>query len=177
MTKPQGKGKDAVRRPQTGTGAAGRTAGVLRARQRPEIPADETRRPARSLAQTPAPSSKGAGKPGPAGQRTTPTPNPVATAKVVPITKAAIAKRAIVPQDGGRAKAVEPTALAARIEEIKALIVLGKKKGYLTYDEIMSQLPEDETSPERFDEIVRALGEMDIEVVDAPERPKTAEGE
>ena len=32
----------------------------------------------------------------------------------------------------------------ARVEEIKSLIVLGKKKGYLTYDEIMAHLPEDE---------------------------------
>ena len=41
----------------------------------------------------------------------------------------------------------------------------------------MSQLPEDEASAERFDEIFRALGEMDIEVVDAPERRKGADGE
>jgi RNA polymerase primary sigma factor len=67
-------------------------------------------------------------------------------------------------------------ATQARIEEIKALIALGKKKGYLTYDEIMAHLPEDETSADRFDEIFRALGEMDIEVVDAPERAKAAEG-
>ncbi len=64
-----------------------------------------------------------------------------------------------------------------RVEEIKALISLGKKKGYLTYDEIMSQLPEDENSAERFDEIFRTLGEMDIEVLDAPERPKAGDGE
>ncbi|MBI2115042.1 MAG: RNA polymerase sigma factor RpoD [candidate division NC10 bacterium] len=68
------------------------------------------------------------------------------------------------------------TAAPARLEEVKALIALGKKKGYLTYDEIMSQLPEDETSAERFDEIFRALGEMDIEVVDAPERAKGSDG-
>ncbi|HEU5395156.1 MAG TPA: RNA polymerase sigma factor region1.1 domain-containing protein, partial [Candidatus Methylomirabilis sp.] len=67
-------------------------------------------------------------------------------------------------------------AVQARVEEIKTLIALGKKKGYLTYDEIMAHLPEDETSAERFDEIFRALGEMDIEVVDAPERAKAAEG-
>jgi len=71
----------------------------------------------------------------------------------------------------------KPVTAAARVEEIKALIVLGKKKGYLTYDEIMSQLPEDETSAERFDEIFRALGEMDIEVVDAPDRRKGVDGE
>ena len=72
----------------------------------------------------------------------------------------------------GKAGAATPT----RIEEIKALITLGKKKGYLTYDEVMSHLPEDEASAERFDEVFRALGEMDIEVVDAPDRTKGAEG-
>ncbi|MGD0264781.1 MAG: RNA polymerase sigma factor RpoD [Candidatus Methylomirabilota bacterium] len=71
---------------------------------------------------------------------------------------------------------VKPDTLAARLEEIKTLVALGKKKGYLTYDEIMSHLPEDETSAERFDEVFRALGEMDIEVVDAPDRAKGAEG-
>ena len=89
------------------------------------------------------------------------------------------------PSPAAKAKGSKPAAAAAkaaapalvkggpsRLEEIKALVVLGKKKGYLTYDEIMGQLPEDEASAERFDEIFRALGEMDIEVVDAPERHK-----
>ena len=85
------------------------------------------------------------------------------------------------PLKGATARGVVPAAKAGaaaptRIEEIKALIALGKKKGYLTYDEIMSQLPEEEASAERFDEIFRALGEMDIEVVDAPDRTKGAEG-
>ncbi|MBS1116102.1 MAG: rpoD, partial [candidate division NC10 bacterium] len=85
---------------------------------------------------------------------------------------------AAVVEGAGKGK-LKPAAGAAapRIEEIKALVVLGKKKGYLTYDEIMSHLPEDESSAERFDEIFRALGEMDIEVVDAPERRKGTDGE
>ena len=85
---------------------------------------------------------------------------------------------AAVAEGTGKGK-LKPAAGAAapRIEEIKALVVLGKKKGYLTYDEIMSHLPEDESSAERFDEIFRALGEMDIEVVDAPERRKGTDGE
>ncbi|RPI00641.1 MAG: RNA polymerase sigma factor RpoD, partial [Zetaproteobacteria bacterium] len=69
------------------------------------------------------------------------------------------------------------TAALPRVEDIKALVALGKKKGYLTYDEIMSHLPEEESSAERFDEIFRALGEMDIEVVDAPERRKGTDGD
>jgi len=49
---------------------------------------------------------------------------------------------AAVVESAGKGK-LKPAAGAAapRIEEIKALVVLGKKKGYLTYDEIMSHLP------------------------------------
>jgi len=95
------------------------------------------------------------------------------------VRAAQAAGKAPSPVGGRTAPAPERPAAAAspRVEDVKGLIALGKKKGYLTYDEVMSHLPDDESSPERFDEIFRALGEMDIEVVDAPERPKGAEPE
>ncbi|MGH7360248.1 MAG: RNA polymerase sigma factor region1.1 domain-containing protein, partial [Candidatus Methylomirabilales bacterium] len=43
---------------------------------------------------------------------------------------------------------------AGRVEELKALIALGKKKGYLTYEEMNTHLPEDVTSPEQIDKIL-----------------------
>ncbi|MGH7424207.1 MAG: RNA polymerase sigma factor region1.1 domain-containing protein, partial [Candidatus Methylomirabilales bacterium] len=52
--------------------------------------------------------------------------------------------------------------------ELQALISLGKKKGYLTYEEINKCLPEDITSPEQIDRILIGLDEMDIEVIDSP---------
>src|SRR3990172_3413188 len=55
-----------------------------------------------------------------------------------------------------------------RVEELQALISLGKKKGYLTYEEINNRLPEDITSPEQIDRILIKLDEMDIEVIDSP---------
>ncbi|HEX9897758.1 MAG TPA: sigma-70 family RNA polymerase sigma factor, partial [Candidatus Methylomirabilis sp.] len=109
---------------------------------------------------------------------------PVVRPRISGAAKMAPAPGPVVPKVG---KGAQPKGAAAtgpvkpevtpqaRVEEIKTLIALGKKKGYLTYDEIMAHLPEDETSAERFDEIFRALGEMDIEVVDAPERAKAAE--
>lgn len=60
---------------------------------------------------------------------------------------------------------------AGRVEELKALIALGKKKGYLTYEEMNTHLPEDVTSPEQIDTILSMFDEMDIEVIDAP-KPK-----
>jgi RNA polymerase primary sigma factor len=78
---------------------------------------------------------------------------------------------------GAKPGAERPAGTGARMEEIKALVALGKKKGYLTYDEIMAQLPEDEASAERFDEVFRALGELDIEVVEIPERRRGGDGD
>jgi RNA polymerase primary sigma factor len=57
-------------------------------------------------------------------------------------------------------------------EELKTLILLGKKKGYVTYEEMNTHLPEDATSPEQIDKILGLFDEMDIEVVHAPEKAK-----
>ncbi len=150
------------------------------ARRRPEDaprPRRKTARPATARGKPPAKAA--ARRSGPASaKKPVPVPKPPA-AKAAESKKQAQEKPvAAVATGAGKAKAKPgAAAFAPRIEEIKALVALGRKKGYLTYDEIMSQLPEDESSPERFDEIFRALGEMDIEVVDAPERRKGTDGE
>ncbi len=59
--------------------------------------------------------------------------------------------------------------------EVKALISLGKKKGYLTYEEMNNALPEDFTSPDQIDDILMLFDEMDIEVVDRPDKAKAIE--
>ena len=53
--------------------------------------------------------------------------------------------------------------------EVKKLISLGKEKGFLTYDELNSTLPAEVVSSEQFGSIMVMFGEMDIEIVDAPE--------
>ncbi|WP_455389611.1 RNA polymerase sigma factor region1.1 domain-containing protein, partial [Petrachloros mirabilis] len=61
--------------------------------------------------------------------------------------------------------------------EVKKLISIGKEKGFLTYDELNSTLPAEVVSSEQFGSIMTMFGEMDIEIVDAPEggerRPKS----
>lgn len=52
-------------------------------------------------------------------------------------------------------------------EKVKELINLGKKKGYLTYDEVNDSLPPDFVSPEQIDDLIVSLGERSIGVVDA----------
>ena len=53
--------------------------------------------------------------------------------------------------------------------EVKKLISIGKEKGFLTYDELNSTLPREVVSSEQFGSIMTMFGEMDIEIVDAPE--------
>ncbi|MDH7500647.1 MAG: RNA polymerase sigma factor RpoD [candidate division NC10 bacterium] len=59
-----------------------------------------------------------------------------------------------------------------QMTEVKELISLGKRKGFLTYEEMNSILPEDITSSEQIDDIITLFGEMDIEIVDGPAKAK-----
>ena len=58
------------------------------------------------------------------------------------------------------------------LEELKRLIAVGKERGYLTYDELNEVLPESLVSPEKLDDIMMILEEMDIEIVDSEQRAK-----
>ena len=55
-------------------------------------------------------------------------------------------------------------------KEVKKLIVLGKEKGYLTYDDVNDMLPAEVVSPDQIDDVMSIFGEMDIEVVDSNQR-------
>ena len=58
----------------------------------------------------------------------------------------------------------------AKVEvEIRKLLNKGKGKGYLTYDEVNDILPEDTVSPEEIDDILMALDEKGIELLDEEE--------
>ncbi len=181
MTKPPAPTKRAIRRRPAGPvhparGGASARAGGSRQARRPETKSAGGQRAAHPPVKATATKRR---IPATAAAEKSPVRPPAskAPAKVIPPSTATTGKP--VKGEAGKAAAVpvKPEgAIPARVEEIKSLIALGKKKGYLTYDEIMSHLPEDETSADRFDEIFRALGEMDIEVVDAPERAKGTDG-
>ena len=49
-----------------------------------------------------------------------------------------------------------------KYDEIKALIALGKEKGYLLYEEINDLLPADVTSAEELDDLFSAFGAAGI---------------
>ncbi|MFH1807403.1 MAG: RNA polymerase sigma factor RpoD [Pseudomonadota bacterium] len=79
------------------------------------------------------------------------------------------------------AKSGEPAASRATVgerKEVRKLLVLGRDKGFLTFDEVNDGLPADMTAAEDIDDVVALFGENDIEIVEeasrysgAPARP------
>ncbi len=52
--------------------------------------------------------------------------------------------------------------------DLQVIIAKGKEQGHLTYDEISRYLPDEDVSPEKLDNLLLALDELGIEVVDQP---------
>jgi RNA polymerase primary sigma factor len=63
------------------------------------------------------------------------------------------------------------------IEEMKKLIDKGKKRGLLTYSEIMEALQQVELSPEQIDEIYESFAEMGINIVDSEDEANQEQAE
>jgi RNA polymerase primary sigma factor len=64
--------------------------------------------------------------------------------------------------------------------ELLSLIAAGKARGYLTFDEVNSYLPDEAVDPEKIDALLVALEEQGIELLDSPpadEAPSLAEGQ
>ncbi len=60
-------------------------------------------------------------------------------------------------------------------QQIKTLIEKGGKKGFLTYEEVSEELPEDAVSPARLDSLLATLDEMGINLLDETDVVKQAE--
>src|SRR5918995_819655 len=60
-----------------------------------------------------------------------------------------------------------PVSLEEKFEEVRQLIIAGKEKGYLLYDEVNDVLPAELTSnPEDLDELFTVFGNAGIDLVD-----------
>ena len=59
-------------------------------------------------------------------------------------------------------------------KEVQQLIEMGKTKGFLTYEEVNDALPADMTAADQMDDVMGALGDEDIEIVDAATQVKIA---
>jgi RNA polymerase primary sigma factor len=58
---------------------------------------------------------------------------------------------------------------------LKKLIAKGKQRGYITYEEMNDELPEENISPEELDSLLMTLDEMGIEIIDEEEASKRSE--
>src|SRR6185369_8684213 len=57
-------------------------------------------------------------------------------------------------------------------KDLQTLVVRGKSQGFLTYDDVNAYLPDQDVTPEKLDNLLVALEDMGIELVDkAPEKP------
>jgi RNA polymerase primary sigma factor len=75
-------------------------------------------------------------------------------------------------QEGNFDEGVGELSVEEKYAEVKQLIVLGKEKGFLLYDEIYEVLPEEITSlPEELDEIYIRFNDLGIDVVEDAEKP------
>jgi RNA polymerase primary sigma factor len=62
-------------------------------------------------------------------------------------------------------------------EKINAIIEKGRKKGFLTYEEMNEELPEEAVTPNRLDNLLMTLDEIGISLVDEADIEKGAEEE
>ncbi len=68
----------------------------------------------------------------------------------------------------------EPIKKEVDVAEMQQLIDLGKKKGFLTYEEINNALPAELTSATQLDDLLAMFDDLDIDIVDSPEDAKAA---
>src|SRR3990172_13172180 len=91
------------------------------------------------------------------------------TAKEAPKARTGKAKEKAAEKallQGQMAETPEPLDAEARKMRLKALIKLGKERGYLTYAEINAHLPDDVVDAESIEAIISTFSEMSIQVFD-----------
>lgn len=82
-------------------------------------------------------------------------------------TKTASGSDQNVPEQDGSPLDVQSAA-------VKKLILKGKETGHITFDELNAVLPQDKMTSEQIEDIMAALSEMDIQVIEAEERDEEA---
>jgi RNA polymerase primary sigma factor len=60
---------------------------------------------------------------------------------------------------------------------LKKLIARAKKRGYITYDELNDALPQDQMSSEQIEDVMSALSEMGVNIVENEEADEEPEGD
>ena len=61
-------------------------------------------------------------------------------------------------------------------KELTDLVAKGKSQGFLTYEEVNNYLPDEDASPEKLDNLLLAIEDQGIELVDDVAEVQTAKG-
>jgi RNA polymerase primary sigma factor len=69
-------------------------------------------------------------------------------------------------------ESIRNVAIEEKYDEVKALITLGKEKGYLLYDEVNDMLPSEVSTSEDLDELFDAFGNAGIDIVESEDKYK-----
>ena len=80
--------------------------------------------------------------------------------------------RADVPET--REEGGEGPLMDGLVQAVKKMIARGKERGYVTYDELNSALPQDQSSSEQIEDTMAMLSEMGINVIESEETDDTA---
>ncbi|GAN78413.1 RNA polymerase sigma factor RpoD [Acidisphaera rubrifaciens] len=92
-------------------------------------------------------------------------------------------KPAAAGEAGAAEQDVDTTLLDVQSAAVKRLLVRGKERGYITFDELNAVLPPDQNSSEQIEDVMSNLSEMGIQVVESEEQeeaeaaPKAEKGE
>src|SRR6202158_1859669 len=87
-------------------------------------------------------------------------------------SKATAADTAETREDAAETPLLDTIALA-----IKKMVLRGKERGYLTYDELNAALPQDQVSSEQIEDTMTMLSELGINVIESEESEEPAEAE
>jgi RNA polymerase primary sigma factor len=93
-------------------------------------------------------------------------------AAAVTAAAAAAADTAETREDAAEAPLLDTVAIA-----IKKMVIRGKERGYLTYDELNAALPQDQVSSEQIEDTMTMLSELGINVVEGEESEEPADTE
>ncbi len=85
---------------------------------------------------------------------------------------ATVAETAETREDAAEAPLLDQIAIA-----IKKMVLKGKERGYLTYDELNAALPQDQVSSEQIEDTMTMLSELGINVIESEESEEPAEAE
>ena len=83
------------------------------------------------------------------------------------------AKRSPAQAPSGRKDSYK-SKIARASKEVQQLVDLGRSKGFLTYEEVNDALPQGVVAPDQIDEVITALGEEGIQIVDEAVQVKPA---